>query len=75
MLRFLKGFFVKPTPPVAASEPVAPYKVETPAVVEVAPELAPIVEQTPAKKAPAKKAPVAKPAVAKKPRAKKPKAE
>ena len=61
MLRFLKGFFVKPTPPVAVSEPVAPYKVETPAVVEVAPELAPIVEQKPAKKAPAKPADTVKP--------------
>ena len=76
MLRFLKAFFVKPTPPVAAPEPVAPYKVETPVVVEVAPALAPIVEEKPVKKVPAKKAPVAKPAAAaKKPRVKKPTAE
>lgn len=76
MLRFLKGFFVKPTPPAITPQPVAPYKVETPAVIEVAPALAPIVEQKPAKKSPAKKASVAKPAaVARKPRAKKPKDE
>ena len=68
MLRFLKGFFAKPKHP----DTLAPYKVETPAVVEVAPELAPIVEQKPVKQPPVKKAPVVKPAVAaKKPRTRK----
>ena len=71
MLRFLKGFFTKPTPPVAAPEPAAPYKVDVPVVVEVAPALAPVVESTPAKKAPVKKAPVEKATPAKKPRPKK----
>lgn len=62
MLRFLKGFFAKPKHP----DTLAPYKVEAPVVIEVAPAMAPIVE------APAKKAPVAKPAVAaKKSRARK----
>ena len=62
MLRFLKGFFAKPKHP----DTLAPYKVEAPVVIEVAPAMAPIVE------APAKKAPVAKPAVlAKKSRAQK----
>ena len=60
MLRFIKAFFVKPTPP----DTVAPYKVETPVVVEVAPALAPIVEQKPT---PAKKVPVKKQQLAKKP--------
>jgi hypothetical protein len=68
MLRFLKGFFGKPKHP----DTLAPYKVEAPAEVEVAPALAPIVQEKPVKKAPAKKAPVAKPAVAAKtPRARK----
>ena len=67
MLRFLKSFFVKPIPPAAAPETVAPYKVETPVVVEVAPALAPIVEEKPAKKTPVAKTAVA----AKKPRARK----
>lgn len=37
MLRFLKGFFGKPTPPdvTPKPEPVAPYKVETPVVTPV----------------------------------------
>ena len=84
MLRFLKGFFAKPTPP--ETPPVAPYKVEAPATdwpfpkaSEVTPEPAPVVEAAPAKKprAPArpKTASADKPTVAKKPRAKKPKAE
>ena len=83
MLRFLKGFFAKPTPPVAAPEPVAPYKIEAPTtdwpfpqVTEIAPEPAPVVETAPAKKpraaAKPKAAPAEKPAAAKKPRAKKP---
>jgi hypothetical protein len=68
MLRFLKGFFAKPKHP----DTLAPYKVEVPVVVEVAPVLAPIVEEKPVQKSPAKKAPVAKSAVAaKKPRARK----
>jgi len=68
MLRFLKGFFAKPKEPA----PEAPYKVEAPAEAEVAPALAPIVQEKPVKKAPAKKAPVAKPAVtAKTPRTRK----
>ena len=68
MLRFLKGFFTKPKNP----DTLAPYKIEAPAVVEVAPTLAPIVEEKPVKKPPAKKAPVAKPTVAaKKPRVRK----
>ena len=68
MLRFLKGFFAKPKHP----DTLAPYKVEVPVVIEVAPTLAPIVEEKPVKKPPAKKTPVAKTAVAaKKPRARK----
>ena len=68
MLRFLKGFFTKPTPPATQ----VPYKVETPVVVEVAPALAPIVEEKPVKKPPVKKTPVVKPAAsAKKPQARK----
>lgn len=68
MLRFLKGFFTKPKHP----DTQAPYKVETPAVVEVAPALAPIVEEKPVVKPPVKKTPVVKPAVAaKKPRTRK----
>ena len=68
MLRFLKGFFAKPKHP----DTLAPYKVEAPVVVEVAPAMAPIVEEKPVVKTPAKKTPVAKPAVAaKKPRARK----
>jgi len=63
MLRFLKGFFAKPKHP----DTLAPYKVEVPAVVEVAPALAPIVEEKPIEKTPAKETPV----VAKKPRARK----
>ena len=86
MLRFLKGFFAKPTPP-DALPPTAPYKVEAsstdwpfPKATEIAPEPAPVVATATAKKprAPArpKAAPVAKPVVAaKKPRAKKPLAE
>ena len=85
MLRFIKGFFAKPTPP--ETPPVAPYKIEAPTTdwpfpkaTEPAPEPAPLATTTPAKKprAPAKPktAPVTKPAVAaKKPRAKKPLAE
>ena len=84
MLRFLKGFFAKSTPP--ETPPVAPYKVEAsttdwpfPKASEVAPEPTPMVETAPAKKprAPAKPkaAPAEKSAGAKKPRAKKPKAE
>ena len=71
MLRFLKGFFAKPKHP----DTLAPYKVEVPAVVEVAPVLAPMVEEKPVVKTPAKKAPVAKPAAAKKPRVRKPPAK
>jgi len=84
MLRFLKGFFAKPTPPEA--QPVAPYKIEAPTTdwpfprpTETAPEPAPAVATAPAKKprAPArpKAAPAEKPVAVKKPRAKKPKAE
>ena len=84
MLRFLKGFFAKPTPP--ETQPVAPYKVEAPGTdwpfpkaSEIAPELAPVVATAPAKKprAPAKPkvAPAEKPMAVKKPRAKKPKSE
>ena len=72
MLRFLKGFFGKPTPPdvTPKPEPVAPYKVEapvTPAVVN--PEVFPHVfvdghgdvqeAKAKPKKAPAKKKPAA----------------
>jgi len=82
MLRFLKGFFAKPTPP--ETPPVAPYKVEAPTTdwpfprpTEPASEA--VVETALAKKprAPAKPktASADKPTVAKKPRAKKPKAE
>ena len=72
MLRFIKGFFAKPKHP----DTLAPYKVETPVVAEVAPTLAPIVEEKPVNKTPSKKAPVAKPAVAtKKPRVRKPPAK
>ena len=71
MLRFIKGFFAKPTPP--ETPPVAPYKIEAPTTdwpflraTEIAPEPAPVVTT----------APVTEPAVAvKKPRAKKPKSE
>ena len=69
MLRFLKGFFGKPTPPdvTPKPEPVAPYKVESP-VVEIAPTPTPLVPEvvkTSAKKAPAKKKPAAMKAPAK----------
>lgn len=84
MLRFIKGFFAKPTPP--ETPPVAPYKIEAPTTdcpfpraTEIAPELAPVVETAPAKKprAPAKPkaAPADKPVAVKNPRAKKPKSE
>ena len=80
MLRFLKGFFAKPTPP------TAPYKVEAPSTdwpftkaSEPAPEPAPVATTAPAKKprAPAKPkaAPADKPVAVKNPRAKKPKSE
>ena len=73
MLRFLKGFFGKPTPPdvTPKPEPVAPYKIEapvTPAVVNPAvfPNLTVDghgdvneVKPAKAKKAPAKKKPAA----------------
>ena len=82
MLRFIKGFFAKPTPPVAAPEPVAPYKIEAPATdwpFPKATEIAPVVETAPAKKpraaAKPKASPAENPAAAKKPRAKKTKAE
>jgi hypothetical protein len=78
MLKFIKSFFKKPEP-VAAAQPVAEYKVETPVATIVpagteASVIAPVVEAKPAK---AKKAPAAKKTpAAKKPRApKKPKAE
>ena len=84
MLRFLKGFFAKPTP--SETPPTAPYKVEAPTTdwpfpraTEIAPELAPVVETAPAKKPRAAAKPKAVPAeksvVAKKPRVKKPKVE
>jgi hypothetical protein len=80
MLRFIKGFFAKPTPPEAP--PVAPYKIEAsttdwpfPKASEIAPEPAAVVATAPAKKprAPArpKAVPAEKPVVLKKPRAKK----
>ena len=81
MFKTIKEFFVGKTAPVAdvVAPGGAPYKVETPVVVEVAPivveaapvvvEPAPVVKAEPAKTAPAKK-PVAKKAPAvKKPRA------
>ena len=46
MLRFLKGFFAKPKNP----DTLAPYKVEAPAEAEVAPALAPIVQEKPVKR-------------------------
>ena len=87
MLRFLKGFFSKPTPPDTLA-PVVPYKMEAPATdwpfpkaTEVTPDPAPVVTTAPAKKprtpggvlrVPAEPAPAVKPAVAaKKPRARK----
>ena len=84
MLRFIKGFFAKPTPP--ETPPVAPYKIEAPTTdwpflraTEIAPEPAPVATTAPAKKprAPArpKVAPAEKPVAVKKPRAKKPKSE
>jgi hypothetical protein len=84
MLRFLKGFFAKPTPP--ETLPVAPYKIEAPTTdwpvprpSEPGPEPDPVVATAPAKKprAPAKPkvAPADKPVAVKKPRAKKPKSE
>ena len=68
MLRFLKGFFGKPTPPDVTQkpEPVAPYKVEAPVITPVVVPPAPVtvtvaghgdvqeVKEKP-KKAPAKK--------------------
>jgi hypothetical protein len=59
MLRFLKGFFSKPTP--TDTTPVAPYKVETPEAKVEAINAQPVTKTTvkevaaPAKKAPAKK--------------------
>ena len=80
MLRFLKGFFAKPTP--TEAQPVAPYKIEAPTTdwpFPKATEIAPVVETAPAKKPRApvrpKAAPAEKPVAVKKPRAKKPKAE
>ena len=79
MLRFLKGFIAKPTPPVAAPEPVAPYKIEAPTTdwpfpkaTEIAPEPAPVTTTAPAKKPRALSKPKTAPVAAKKPRAKKP---
>ena len=74
MFKQIKEFFLgKPAPVADVVAPGgAPYKVETPVVVEAAPvvvESAPVVKAAPAKTAPAKK-PVAKKAPAvKKPRA------
>jgi hypothetical protein len=76
MLKLIKSFFKKTTPPA----PVAEYKIESPVTVEIVPAgteasiAAPVVEAKPAK---AKKGPAVKKApAAKKPRApKKPKAE
>lgn len=80
MLRFLKGFFGKPTPPdvTPKPEPVAPYKVEAPVVtpVMIPPQSVKVsvdghgdvqeVKEKP-KKAPAKKAASKKPAAMKAP--------
>lgn len=86
MLRFLKSFFTKPTPPDTLS-PTAPYKVEAsstnwpfPQATEIAPEPVPVATTASAKKprasAKPKAAPVAKPAVAAKTlRVRKPPAE
>ena len=86
MLRFLKGFFGKPTPPdvTPKPEPTAPYKIEAPApeAVAPAPTLAvdghgDVHEVKPAakpKKAPAKKKPAAMKAPAKPKAPRKPKA-
>lgn len=71
MLTKIKEFFLG-KPPVQEPVVQAPYKVEAPAVVEVAPALAPIVEEKPNTKTTAKKTPAVKPAVAAKtPRARK----
>ena len=78
MLRFLKSFFTKPTPPDNLA-PVAPYKVETPGTdwpfpraTEPSTEPAPVATTAPAKKPRAPARPKAAPVAAKKPRAKKP---
>lgn len=82
MLRFLKGFFGKPTPPdnTPKPEPVAPYKVEAPVVtpVMVPPEpikltvdghgdVHEVKSEAKPKKVPAKKAATKKPAAMKAP--------